>query len=36
MNGGMLEWGQNLRLRHFILGKYLAIHMGQVLDKSGQ
>ncbi|CAD8066638.1 unnamed protein product [Paramecium sonneborni] len=32
--GGLIEWGQSLRLRHFILGKYLAINYEPI--KSGQ
>lgn len=34
MMGGLVEWGQNVRLRHFILGKYLAINMEPI--KGGQ
>lgn len=32
--GGPVEWSTNIRLRHFILGKYLAINYEPI--QSGQ
>lgn len=34
--GGMLEWGMPFRLRHFMLGKYLAINTEIRFEKSSQ